>query len=107
MAWAVVLDLPILLLIPALVYVAWLAGARSSWLAAIGTGLTFATALGAVGYLLALDPLVYAAARQPRHGPAAELGAGYLGTGLVTGGGIAFLAGHLIGFIGVGVALPR
>jgi hypothetical protein len=45
MAWAAVLDLPILLLIPALVYIAWLAGARSSRLAAIGAGLTFATAL--------------------------------------------------------------
>jgi hypothetical protein len=107
MAWAVVLDLPILLLIPALVYVAWLVGARSSWLAAIGTGLTFATAMGAVGYLLALDPLVYAAAQQPRHGPAAELVAGYLGTGLVTGVVIAYLAGHVIGFIVLAVALAR
>jgi DNA-binding CsgD family transcriptional regulator len=82
MAWAAVPDLPILPLIPALVYVAWLAGARSSWLAAVGTGLTFATALSGVGYLLALDPLLYAAARQPQRGPAADLVAGYLGAGV-------------------------
>jgi hypothetical protein len=107
MAWAAVLDLPILLLIPALVYVAWLARARSSWLAAIGTGLTFATALGAVGYLLALDPLLYAATRQPQRGPAADLVAGYLGTGLVTGAVIAYLAGHVIGFVLLAVAVTR
>jgi hypothetical protein len=107
MAWAAVLDLPILLLIPALVYVAWLAGARSSWLAAIGTGLTFVTALGGVGYLLALDPLLYAAARQPQRGPAADLVTGYLDTGLVTGVLIAYLAGHVIGFILLAVAVAR
>jgi hypothetical protein len=107
MAWAAVLDLPILLVIPALIYIAWLAGARSSWLAAIGTGLTFATALGAVAYLLALDPLLYAAAQQPQRGPAADLVAGYLGTGLVTGAAIAYLAGHVVGFILLAVAVAR
>jgi hypothetical protein len=107
MVWAAVLDLPILLLIPALVYVAWLAGARSSWLAAIGTGVTFATALGAVGYLLALDPLLYAAAQQPQRGPAVDLVAGYLGTGLVTGVLVAYLGGHVVGFVLLAVALAR
>jgi len=107
MRWAVVLDLPILLTIPALLYVGWLAGARSSRLAAIGTGLTFAVALGAVGYLLALDPLLYAAARQPDRAAATGVVSAYLGNGLVTAVVVAYLAGHVVGFVLLAVALRR
>lgn len=107
MRWAVVLDLPILLTIPALLYVGWLAAARTSRLAAIGTGLTFAVALGAVGYLLALDPLLYAAARQPDRAAATGVVSDYLGNGVVTTVVIAYLAGHVVGFVLLAVALRR
>lgn len=107
MRWAVVLDLPILLTIPALLYLGWLAGARTSRLAAIGTGLTFAVALGAVGYLLALDPLLYAAARQPDRAAATGVVSDYLGNGLVTAVVVAYLAGHVVGFVLLAVALGR
>jgi hypothetical protein len=107
MRWAVVLDLPILLMIPALLYVGWLAGTRTSALAAIGTGLTFAVALGAVGYLLALDPLLYAAALQPDRAAAIGVVSDYLGNGLVTAVVVAYLAGHVVGFVLLAVALRR
>src|SRR3954471_21098946 len=64
MRLAMVLDLPILLVLPAGLYAGLVAGAGRSKLAAAGTALTFVTALGA-GYLLAQDIVVYAAARQP------------------------------------------
>ena len=107
MRWAVVLDLPILLTIPALIYVGCLAGARTSRLAAIGTGMTFAVALGAAGYLLALDPLLYAAATQPDRAAATGVVSDYLGNGVVTAVVIAYLVGHVVGFILLGVALAR
>jgi hypothetical protein len=107
MRWAVVLDLPILLTIPALLYVGWLAGARTSRLTATGTGLTFAVALGAVGYLLALDPLLYAAALQPDRAAATGVVSDYLGNGVVTAVVVAYLAGHVVGFVLLAVALRR
>jgi len=107
MRWAVVLDLPILLTIPALLYVGWLGGARTSRLATIGTGLTSAVALGAVGYLLALDPLLYAAALQPDRAAATGVVSDYLGNGLVTAVVVAYLAGHVVGFVLLAVALRR
>jgi two-component system NarL family sensor kinase len=107
MQWAVSLDLLILLLIPALVYVGWLAGAPVSRLATVGAGIALATALGAVGYLLAADALLYAAARQPDRGAAAGVVSGYLGNGVVTTVVVVYLAGHVVGFILLGVALAR
>ena len=103
---ALVLDLPILLLLPAVLYAGFVAGAGRSRLAAAGTAVTFTTALGA-GYLLAQDVVVYAAARQPDRGAAAGLVAGFEGNAVVGGLVVAYLLGHLVGFVLLGVALAR
>jgi hypothetical protein len=64
MSAAVVLDLPILLIIPAVIFIGLAAGYRTSVLARVGTVLTTVTVLGA-GYLLAGDVVVRAAAQHP------------------------------------------
>jgi hypothetical protein len=106
MRLALVLDLPILLLLPAVLFAGFVAGAGGSRLAAAGSAVTFATALGA-GYLLAQDVVVYAAARQPDRGAAAGLVAGFEGNAVVGGLVVAYLLGHLVGFVLLGVALAR
>ncbi len=106
MRLALVLDVPILLLLPAVLYVGFVAGAGRSKLAAAGMALTFTTALGA-GYLLAQDVVAYAAARQPDRAAAAGLVAAFEGNGVVGGLVVAYLVGHLVGFVLIGIALVR
>ena len=106
MRLALVLDLPILLVLPAGLYVGFVAGAGRSRLAAAGTAVTFATALSA-GYLLAQDVVVYEAARQPDRGASVGLVAAYEGNNVVSALVVAYLIGHLVGFVLLGVALVR
>ena len=106
MRLALILDLPILLLLPAVLYAGFVAGAGRLRLAAAGTAVTFTTALGA-GYLLAQDVVVYEAARHPDRGVAVGLVSAYEGNGVVSGLVLAYLVGHLVGFVLLGVALVR
>src|SRR5690242_3172104 len=71
MVWATVLDLCILLLVPALLFVGRLAG--TGRLGRIGFALSFASVLAGCGYLLALDPLVLAGSQQANRAAAAAL----------------------------------
>jgi hypothetical protein len=104
MRLAVVLDLPILLILPAVLYAGLVAG--RSRLAAAGTALTFVTALGA-GYLLAQDVVVQVAAGQADRAGAVALVEGYESGGVVTGLVVLYLVGHVVGFILLGIALIR
>jgi hypothetical protein len=106
MRWAIPLDLFILLIPPAALYAGSLAGARVSKLAAVGAGLVFASWLGA-GYLLGSDILLYLAATAPDQTTAAALVDGYLSYPLVEGVVVAYLLGHVVGFLLLGVALRR
>jgi len=106
MRWAIPLDLFILLIAPAALYAGSLAGARVSKLAAAGAGLVFASWLGA-GYLLGTDILLYLAATAPDQTAAAALVDGYLSYPLVQGVVLAYLMGHVVGFLLLGVALWR
>jgi hypothetical protein len=106
MRWAIPLDLLILLVAPAVLYAGSLAGARVSKLAAIGSGLIFVTWLGA-GYLLGSDVLLYVAAMASDPTAGAALVDGYLSHPVVQGVVAAYLAGHAVGFILLGVALAR
>jgi hypothetical protein len=105
MAWATVLDLGILLLVPALLYVGRLAGA--SRLGRAGFGLSFIGVLIGCGYLVALDPLVSAGAHQGDRTAAAALIDGYSGTGIFLAALVVFMVGHVVGFVLLGVALAR
>jgi hypothetical protein len=106
MRLALILDPPILLILPAVLYAGFVAGADRSRLAAAGTALTFTTALGA-GYLLAQDVVVYEAALQPDRAASVGLVAAYEGNGVVSALVVAYLLGHLVGFVLLGVALVR
>jgi hypothetical protein len=106
MRWAIPLDLFILLVAPAVLYAGALAGARVSKLAAAGAGLVFVTWLGA-GYLFGSDVLLYLAATARDQTAAAALVDGYLSYPVVEGVVIAYLGGHVVGFLLLGVALWR
>jgi hypothetical protein len=106
MRWAIPFDLFVLLIAPAALYAGSLAGARVSKLAAAGAGLVFASWLGA-GYLLGTDILLYLAATAPDQTAAAALVDGYLSYPVVEGVVVAYLVGHVVGFLLLGVALWR
>lgn len=106
MGVAVVLDVLLLLLLPAVLYAGAVAGGTRSRLAVAGTALCFASALGA-GYLLAQDVVIRAAAAQPDHAAAVGVVSSFEHSAVVTGITVVYLAGHLIGFILLGIALFR
>jgi hypothetical protein len=62
--------------------------------------------LGA-GYLLASDVVIRAAAAQPDHATAVGTVSAFEHSAVVTGLTVLYLAGHLIGFILLGIALIR
>ncbi|GAB3829612.1 hypothetical protein ACFPIJ_32160 [Dactylosporangium cerinum] len=103
---AVWLDVPILLLIPAALYLGWLGQARRSRLAATGAGLTFVSALG-IGYLFAADLLIHLAAQaEDRDGAVALVDAfqtsAVFNTAVLTG-----VLGTTVGLVLTGIALVR
>jgi hypothetical protein len=106
MSAATVLDVLLLLLLPAVLYAGMAAGGTRSALAAAGTAVSFASMLGA-GYLLAQDLVVQAAAAQPDRAAAVGVVSGFAHSPVLTGITVFYLAGHLIGFILLGIALIR
>ncbi len=101
MRLALVLDLPILLILPAILFAGMVARSR---LGTAGAAVSFATALGA-GYLLAQDVVIYAAARQPR--PSSAVVSAFAGNGVVVFLVGLYLIGHVVGFALLGAALIR
>jgi len=103
---AIWLDLPILLVIPAALYLGLVAGARTSRLAATGAAITFVGSLGA-GYLLALDPLIALAGRvEPRDGAVALVSA-YESSAVANVMVVVGVLGTALGYILLGVAMFR
>jgi hypothetical protein len=103
---ATVLDVLLLLLLPAVLYAGRVAGSARSKLARAATAVTFVSVLGA-GYLLAQDVVVSAAAAQPDPRAAAAMVSAYENNAVVAGITVVYLAGHVIGFILLGIALIR
>jgi hypothetical protein len=101
MRLALVLDLPILLILPAILFAGTVARSR---LGTAGAAISFATALGA-GYLLAQDVVIYAAARQPSASSAVV--SDYAASGVVGFVVVLYLVGHVVGFALLGAALIR
>src|ERR1700761_868301 len=106
MGAAAVLDVLLLLLLPAVLYAGVVAGGTRSRLAVAGTGLSFASMLGA-GYLLAQGVVVRAAAAQPGRAAAVSVVSGFEHSPVITAVTVFYLAGHVIGFILLGLALIR
>lgn len=100
------LDLLILLIIPAVLFVGGLAGGRRSKLATTGAVVTFFATLSA-GYLLALDPIVQAAAGVSDRTAGAAVLSAYEGNPVVVAVTVVALAGEVIGFALLGIALIR
>jgi hypothetical protein len=103
MTAAAVLDLPLLLFTPAVIFLGLAAGYGTSRLARIGTILTVATVLGA-GYLLAGDLVVRSAAGHPGGVAVADA---FSTSGVFSGIALFYLAGHVVGFALLGVAAWR
>jgi hypothetical protein len=106
MAWAQVLDLPLLLILPAVLFAGAVAGFGRSRLATAGTIVAFASVLGA-GYLLAQDVVVAAAARNADASVATSLVHAFENSTAVDIVVVVYLVGHLVGFVMLGVALIR
>jgi len=103
MRLALVLDVPILLILPAILFAGVVARSR---LGAAGAAVSFATALGA-GYLLAQDVVVYAAAVQPDRAAATGVVSAFESSGVVAALVVLYLVGHVVGFALLGAALIR
>ncbi len=106
MAWAQVLDLPLLLIIPAVLFAGAVAGFGRSRLATAGTAICFVSVLGA-GYLLAQDVVVAAAAHNADPSVATSVVKAFANSTAVDIVVVVYLVGHLVGFVMLGVALIR
>jgi hypothetical protein len=100
------LDVPILLIIPAALYLGHLARARTSRLAATGATLTFGGALG-VGYLLAADLLILLAARADARDGAVALIDALQADPLFSLMVVVGVFGTTVGLLLLGIALVR
>jgi hypothetical protein len=106
MSWAQVLDVPLLLLIPAVLFAGGVAGFGRTRLATAGTVIAFVSVLGA-GYLLAQDVVVAAAAHATDHVAATSFVKAFEHGTAVNIVLAIYLIGHLVGFVLLGVALMR
>ena len=100
------LDLPVLLMIPAVLVLGMLAGARTSRLAALGTTIAFVGTLTA-GFLLGNDVLIYLASKATNPTAATDLLAAYESFAVVVLATTVTVLGTSIGLILLGVALLR
>lgn len=106
MRWALAFDVPLILVIPAVLYVGLVGGAGRSRLAGAGTVLAFLPSVAAE-FLLLGDALVYEASRRPDRAAAVSLVKAYYDNGVVAGLIVLYLAAHVVGFVLLAVALWR
>ena len=97
MQWGLVLDVPLILVVPALFFAGLLAGAATSRLAAIATALVTVPSIAAL-ILLAQDALLYVAAQQPDHAAAVALVEGFVDNAFVAALTFGYLGIHVIAF---------
>lgn len=105
MGWALVLDVPVLLLIPGVLFVGWLAGAAERRLAAAATAIAFLAWLAAT-FLVATDVLVYEAARLGTEAATTMVHA-YETNGFVIAMLTVFLIGQPVGMVLLASSLWR
>ena len=106
MAWALALDVPLLLTIPALFCAGLLAGAATSRLAAIATALVVLPSIAAV-VLLAQDALFYVAAVQADRGAGVALVQDFVDNPLIAFLTLGYLLVHLVAYPLLALALRR
>jgi hypothetical protein len=106
MRWALALDVPLLLIIPAVVYVGLAAGLPTSRLTVSSTAIAFLSLLGGV-FLVANDVLLYETSQLADAAAAISLVECYQGNAFVLAMLVFYLLGHLIGFPLLALALWR
>jgi len=106
MGWALALDVPILLVFPAVLYVGHLARAGTSLFAGIAVALCFLPMLGGI-LLLGVDALLFEAAAQADRGASAGLVDAFVNDPFVGGLTRVYLLTHVVGFIMLAIALRR
>jgi hypothetical protein len=105
MRWALLLDAPLLLLVPAFLFAVAVAGARRSPVAAVGAGLGFIGTVAAV-FLLANDILLYEAAVSDDPGAVGLIDA-YKHNALFGAMLVLYIAGQTIGCLLLAITLWR
>ncbi len=105
MGWTLALDALLLLLVPGVLFIGWLAGAGEHRLPAVGTAIAFMAFLAAV-FLIANDVVVYEAARLDTP-DAVKMVHGYQTNALVTVMLAVFLVGFAVGFVLLAISLWR
>lgn len=107
MGLALALDTPCLLALPAVLFIGWLAKARTSVLASVATALLFTSFLLAVPTLFGLDGLAFLVGRQPDKAAMAHLIDSWQGSTWFALGLFPYLIFEVVGSILLAVALRR
>jgi hypothetical protein len=106
MRTALLLDIPAMLVIPAVLFVGYLVGSRTSTFAGVATGLCLVPAIGGV-VLFANDAVVYEATKLADRPSAVAMVHGYMNNVMIGTVTAIYLITHVIGFIMLAVALRR
>lgn len=108
MAWAAGLDVPVVLLwVPAMLFLGYLAGALKTKLGLAGGLLIFVPLLAAVPGIVGLDYLAFVASGHGDQAAAGALLQGWLDSPLYGVTLLVYLVGHVLGFVLIGIALLR
>ena len=107
MAWTLVLDVPLLLAVPAMLFVGALAGMRTSRLAAVGTALLFFPLLLSLPPIVGFDGLAYIAAAEPDRAAMVHLVDSWQGSTWWAVGLYPYVVCQLIGSVLLATALVR
>jgi hypothetical protein len=106
MGWVLALDVPLLLVFPAVLYAGYLARAGTSLFAGVATVVCFVPMLGGV-LLVGLDALLDEASSRPDQQAAADLVDAFITNPFVSGLTTVYLLTHVIGFMLLAIALRR
>ena len=106
LGWALALDVPAMLVIPAVLFVGYLAGSRTSTFAGVATALCLVPAIGGV-VLFANDAVVFEAAKLSDRAAATAMVDGYANNAMIGGVTLVYLLSHLVGFPMLAFALRR
>ena len=106
LGWALALDVPAMLVIPAVLFAGYLAGSRTSTFAGVATALCLVPAIGGV-VLFANDAVVFEAAKLSDRAAATAMVDGYANNAMIGVVTLFYLLTHLVGFPMLAFALRR
>jgi hypothetical protein len=107
MGVALALDTPVLLSLPAVLFIGWLARARSSILGSLATATLFLSFLVVVPQLFGLDGLIFLAGHDPDKAAMARLIDSWQNSAWFAAGLFPYLLLEIVGSILMAVALRR